>query len=43
MSIVTDDTPLEEPKDPDKCTVFSLIKLFADESKIKEIREKYLA
>lgn len=43
MSIVTDDTPLEEPKNPDTCNVFSLIKLFAWEEKQNEIRGKYLA
>lgn len=30
MSIVTDSTPLEAPKDPEKDNVFALIKLFAD-------------
>lgn len=42
MSIVTDDTPLESPKNPDNCNVFALIKLFANEDKIIEIRQKYL-
>jgi tryptophanyl-tRNA synthetase len=34
MRIVTDSTPVEEPKDPDKCNVFALLKLLApaDES-----------
>lgn len=43
MSIVTDDTPLEEPKKPDTCNVFALIKYFGTEEEIKSIREKYLA
>ncbi len=43
MSIVTDDTPLEAPKNPDTCNVFSLIKLFASDEKQQEIRAKYLA
>lgn len=43
MSIVTDDTPLESPKNPDTCNVFALIKLFANEKQILEIRQKYLA
>jgi tryptophanyl-tRNA synthetase len=35
MSIVTDSTPVEAPKDPDKCNVFALFSLFAtDEEKI---------
>ncbi|MGI6494743.1 MAG: tryptophan--tRNA ligase [Kiritimatiellia bacterium] len=29
MRIVTDSTPLEDPKDPDTCNVFALYKLFA--------------
>nr|MDD3720245.1 tryptophan--tRNA ligase [Candidatus Gracilibacteria bacterium] len=43
MSIVTDDTPLEEPKNPDTCNVFSLIKLFAKKEKQIEIKAKYKA
>ena len=41
MSVVTDSTPLEEPKDPDACNVFALYQLFADEAEQKELREKY--
>ncbi len=41
MSIQTDSTALEEPKDPDSCNVFALIKLFAPEEKQNEIAEKY--
>lgn len=41
MAIETDSTPLENPKDPDNCNVFALIKLFADENKKKEIADKY--
>lgn len=41
MSIVTDSTPLEEPKDPDACNVFSLYQLFSDEAEQEELREKY--
>jgi tryptophanyl-tRNA synthetase len=41
MSIVTDSTPLESPKNPDKCNVFALYKLFANETEIKEMRSKY--
>ena len=43
MSIVTDSTPLEEPKDPDTCNVFALYKLLANDSQIAEMRQKYLA
>ena len=43
MSIQTDSTPLEDPKDPDSDHVFALIKLFADQEKQNEIAEKYRA
>ncbi|MDD3302826.1 MAG: tryptophan--tRNA ligase [Candidatus Gracilibacteria bacterium] len=43
MSIVTDDTPLEDPKNPDTCNVFALIKLFASKEKQAEIKKKYKA
>lgn len=43
MNIVTDDKPLEAPKDPETCNVFALIKLFANTEKQQEIRQKYLA
>lgn len=43
MSIQTDSTPLEHPKNPDKCHVFSLLKLFAPPQKLQEVREQYLA
>lgn len=43
MSIVTDSTPLEAPKDPDKSNVFALYKLFATPEEIEEMRQKYLA
>jgi len=43
MSIETDSTPLDEPKDPDSCNVFALIKLFADEQTREEIARKYRA
>jgi tryptophanyl-tRNA synthetase len=41
MSIVTDSTPLEEPKDPDTCNVFALIKLFADADTTVRVRTAY--
>lgn len=43
MSIETDSTPLDEPKDPEDCNVFALIKLFAEKEKRKEIAGKYRA
>ena len=41
--IVTDSTPLEDPKDPDTDNVFALIKLFADADKQAEIAAAYRA
>ena len=43
MKIVTDDTPLEEPKNPDTCNVFALYRLLGNEDQIKDLEEKYLA
>lgn len=43
MSIQTDSTALEDPKDPDTCNVFALIKLFADDETREEVAEKYRA
>lgn len=40
--IVTDTTPLEEPKNPDTCNVFKLYKLLANESQIEEMRNNYI-
>lgn len=42
MSIVTDATPLEAPKNPDTCNVFALYKLIADEPQVTEMRNNYL-
>ena len=41
MRIATDSTPLEEPKDPESCTVFSLFRMVAEESSIKQMRHQY--
>ncbi len=41
MSIVTWSEWLDDPKDPEKCWVFSLIKLFASKEKQSEITQKY--
>ena len=37
MSIVTDSTPLEEPKDPDSCIVYQLYKLLETPEKVAEM------
>lgn len=41
MSIVTDSTPLEEPKNPDTCNVFSLYSLLASPQQISDMRANY--
>ena len=41
--IVTDSTPLEEPKNPEQCNVFALLKLFASDDEIAEIEASYRA
>ena len=43
MSIVTDSTPMEEPKDPTSCHVFSLYKLLANSDQIDALSQKYKA
>lgn len=43
MTITTDSTPLEEPKDPDTCNVFALYKLLGSAEQTEELREKYVA
>ena len=42
MLIKTDATPVEEPKDPDACTVYALLKLFATPERLAEIRSLYV-
>lgn len=42
MSVVTDSTPLEEPKNPDTCNVFALYKLLGTPQQIEEMRNNYL-
>jgi tryptophanyl-tRNA synthetase len=43
MSIVTDSTPLEAPKNPDNNTIYLLYKLFADPDEKQAMRDKFLA
>ncbi len=42
MRIVTDLTPIEEPKDPDNCNIFQIYRLFLDNRGIEELRQRYL-
>ena len=41
MRIVTDSTPVEEPKDPNKCNVFALLKLIASPQELSEWEDRY--
>ena len=41
MKIVTDSTPVESPKDPEKCNVFALLKLVALPDELAEWEKKY--
>lgn len=42
MSIETDSTPLEEPKNPETCNAFAIYKLLANESQIQTMTANYL-
>ncbi|HKQ48281.1 MAG TPA: tryptophan--tRNA ligase [Phycisphaerae bacterium] len=41
MSIKTDSTPVADPKNPDTCNVFALLRLFATPAETAEWRERY--
>lgn len=41
MRIVTDSVPVEEPKNPEKCNVFALLKLVASSDELSEWENKY--
>jgi tryptophanyl-tRNA synthetase len=43
MGIVTDSTPVEAPKDPGKCTVFTLYGVFATEEEKAALAARYRA
>jgi tryptophanyl-tRNA synthetase len=43
MSIVTDSTPVEAPKDPDKCNIFALYSLFATDEEKAALAARYRA
>ena len=42
MSIVTDSTPVEAPKNPDTDTVFAIYKLLASSVQTEDLKKKYL-
>ncbi len=43
MGIKTDSTPVEEPKNPDTCNVFALLRLMASADETAQWRERYQA
>jgi tryptophanyl-tRNA synthetase len=43
MSVKTDSTPLEDPKDPTNCPVFDLYKLFASDDQQDQLAARYRA
>ncbi len=42
MQIQTDATPVEAPKDPEKCNLYALLKLFAPPDKMRAVHELYV-
>jgi len=42
MAIQTDATPVEDPKDPDKCNLYAILKLFATQERLQEVRDLYI-
>ncbi len=43
MGIITDSTPMEEPKDAEGCNVFKLYRLLGSEQQIADLKAKYEA
>jgi tryptophanyl-tRNA synthetase len=43
MSIVTDSTPLEDPKDPDGSTIVALYRLFAPAAQVQQMKDEFRA
>ena len=41
MSIETDSTPLEEPKNPETCKIYAIYKLLANETQLASMIQKY--
>ena len=42
MRIVTDPTPVDEPKNPETCNIFQIYRLFLDKAGVEELRQRYL-
>jgi tryptophanyl-tRNA synthetase len=43
MSIVTDSTPLEAPKDPDGSLIVALYRLFAGKEQVEQMKDEFRA
>jgi tryptophanyl-tRNA synthetase len=41
MSVVTDAAPVEAPKDPDKCNLYAIYKLFVSPAERQALRDRY--
>jgi tryptophanyl-tRNA synthetase len=42
MSIVTDSTPVDQPKDPETCNLFAIYRHFAPPERVEEVRKLYV-
>jgi len=42
MRIVTDSTPVDQPKNPDTCNLYALYRLFAGPEEVADLRRRYL-
>ncbi len=42
MAIETDAIAVEDPKDPDNCNLYAMLKLFASKERLQEIRDLYV-
>jgi tryptophanyl-tRNA synthetase len=42
MSIVTDSTPVDQPKDPETCNLFAVYRHFAPPERVEEVRKLYI-
>jgi tryptophanyl-tRNA synthetase len=42
MSVVTDSTPVEDPKDPETCNIFNIFRLFAPPDETEALRQRYV-
>jgi tryptophanyl-tRNA synthetase len=43
MRIVTDSTPVEDPKDPTSCNVYGLLSLFLEGEELEQVAAQYRA